>query len=153
MEFTDGNIDQIWGIFRSQPTKTGEIKNKGQSTCVDVPDGKMIPYDNTALRLWPCNSAVAQKITRHVLPGSSGENLTILGYCLYSGPANNSSTNTFVNMGNCGPDDGTNAFLWKVNSDGTITSVQGKKCLGADSQTDFGLQKCNGSNNQKWTTP
>lgn len=154
VQFSDGrNIDQAWGLYRNQPTRTGTFRSQqATSKCLDVRDVKTTP--GSRLQLWPCNTHPAQKITLYKKRGSSNYLLTVLGHCLAAGTA----IRTQVAVTYCDP--GSPYQEWVKRSDGTLFSVGSGYCLEIDaggSSTPDGAYistwSCNGGRWQKWTTP
>ncbi|MFE9421938.1 glycoside hydrolase family 27 protein [Kitasatospora sp. NPDC006697] len=126
----------------------GAVRAVGAAKCLDVPNATTTP--GTQVIIWDCNAQPNQQWTY-----TSSNQLTV-----YSGgsqmclDAYNSQTTpgTKVDIWSCNNQANQQ---WKVNTDGTITSVQSGLCLDvtakstADGAT-VGLWTCNGQSNQQW---
>ncbi|WP_328471580.1 glycoside hydrolase family 27 protein [Streptomyces sp. NBC_00448] len=130
-------------------TSAGAIRAVGAGKCLDVPNSTTSA--GTQLEIWDCNGQANQKWTH-----TSANQLTVTtgGVQMCLDAYDNQTTNgTKVEIWNC--NGGANQ-QWRVNSNGTITSVQSGLCLDVTgaSTADGALADlwtCNGQSNQQWT--
>jgi hypothetical protein len=126
----------------------GQLRSAASSRCADVPNSTTT--NGTQVQIWDCHTGANQRWTY------SGGQLSV-----YSGDSrrcldvyNNQTTpGTQAIIWTCHT--GTNQ-QWRLNSNGTITSVQSGLCLdvaGAATANGTKLQlwTCNGQANQRWT--
>ncbi|WP_344745441.1 endo-1,4-beta-xylanase [Streptosporangium vulgare] len=126
------------------PGTGGQIRGVASGRCVDVPNSSTT--DGTQVQLWDCHTNPNQQWTY-----TSAQELRVYGNkCLdAAGTANGVKAQIYACHGG-------NNQKWRLNSDGSIASVQSGLCLdaantGTANGTLIQLYSCHGGNNQKWT--
>ncbi|WP_188317026.1 extracellular catalytic domain type 1 short-chain-length polyhydroxyalkanoate depolymerase [Solihabitans fulvus] len=130
---------------------SGPVHAVGAGRCLDVPNQSTTP--GARLQIWDCNGASNQTWT-----STTASELTVYTgdsrRCL-AAEGGGTSAGTAAVIGSCDSGPGQK---WRLNADGTITSVQSGLCLDVyGARTANGTQvilwTCNGGGNQKWTAP
>ncbi|MET8948240.1 ricin-type beta-trefoil lectin domain protein [Streptomyces sp. NPDC004542] len=122
------------------------LRGAGSNRCLDVPG--FSTANGVQTEIWDCNGGSNQHWTL-----TSAQELRVYGNkCLEAYDAG-TSPGTKAVIWDC---DGGAGQKWKVNSDGTVTSVQSGLCLDVTGASTANgalveLWTCTGGSNQKWT--
>ncbi|MES5817446.1 ricin-type beta-trefoil lectin domain protein [Streptomyces sp. RG80] len=122
------------------------VVGKQSGRCLDINDNTIT--NGTQAQLWDCNGGQNQAWTY-----TSRKELVVYGNKCLDAYNAGTTNGTKVVIWDC---NGQNNQKWNVNSDGTLTNVNGGLCLDAyNNQTANGsslvLWACGTGDNQKWT--
>ncbi|WP_123820206.1 glycoside hydrolase family 27 protein [Kitasatospora cineracea] len=126
----------------------GPVRAVGAGKCLDVPNSTTTA--GTQVQIWDCNDQANQQWTHtasnQLTVSSGGTQLCLDAYDNQTAPGTKAIIWTCNNQPN---------QQWRVNTDGTITSVQSGLCLDVTGRSTangalIDLWTCNGQSNQQW---
>lgn len=144
MTWTSG---EVWRFFTGgttpplPPPATFRLRGEASGRCLDVNGAS--PANGTQVIIWDCHTNANQQVTQN------GQALQVMGKCL---DLPNAGTGTRVQIWDC--HGGTNQ-QWNINSNGTISSVQGGLCLDVNNASTTNgsaviVWSCHTGANQRW---
>ncbi|WP_425556883.1 glycoside hydrolase family 27 protein [Kitasatospora saccharophila] len=127
---------------------SGPVRAAGAGKCLDVPNSTTTA--GTQVQIWDCNNQANQQWTHtaanQLTVSLGGTQLCLDAYDNQTAPGTKAIIWTCNNQVN---------QQWRVNTDGTITSVQSGLCLDVTGRSTangalIDLWTCNGQSNQQW---